>query len=191
MTLTVEKKPVRAERLTLRSSVPFETAESRLRESIQKTKHSKWFDFQTENPTVRHTDKESFTAWIETQVGPHGFMYFNEYDHGAWLPYFAPPTSSITVGGKERNVRAKRFILGNPLIAITMLKHDLDAGLCVPVEVYLVEEDKGTRVVWYKPSGLIAGYDEARRELSEAAEELSEKLEGFIRWVLREEEGKM
>jgi hypothetical protein len=188
MTLTLERQPVQAERLTLRSSVPFKTAESRLRQSIQKTKDSKWFDIQGNQPKVRHTDKESFTAWIESQVGPHGFMYFNEYDHGVWLPYFEPPTSYITVDGEKKNLKAKRFILGNPLIAITMLKHDLNAGLCVPVEVYLVEEEKGTRVVWYKPSGLIAGYEGSGKELREAAEGLSEKLEGFVRWVLREEE---
>lgn len=117
-------------------------------------------------------------------------MHFNEYDHGRWLPIFQPPTATIMdVNGEKRYLKATRFILGNPSIAITMLRHDLDAGLCVPVELYLVEEaEGGVRIVWYKPTGLIAGYEGAKRELVEAAEALSGKLEALVRWVLREEE---
>jgi uncharacterized protein (DUF302 family) len=35
------------------------------------------------------------------------------------------------------------LIIGNPTIAITMLRHDLTAGLFVPVELILVEEHDG------------------------------------------------
>jgi hypothetical protein len=37
--------------------------------------------------------------------------------------------------------KALRVILGNPLIAITMLRHDLTAGLFAPVELLLLEEE--------------------------------------------------
>ena len=174
----MQKESIPAERLTIRSSISYATAESRLRSSIQKSKESVWFK-----------DQESFEAWTNAQVGPHGFMYFNEYNHGSWLPFFEPPTSSISVDGTRKNLKCNRFILGNPLIAITMLKHDLNAGLCVPVELYLVDEaDGGVRIVWYKPATLIAGYDGAKKELVDAAEVLSSRLETFIRWVLREED---
>jgi len=119
-------------------------------------------------------------------------MYFNEFNHGAWLPWYDPPTSSVVVDagtGEKKNLQYTRFILGNPLIAITMLRHDLDAGLCVPVELALAEEvDGGVRIVWFKPASLIAGYEGAKRELVDAADVLSAKLEALIRWVLREEE---
>jgi len=81
------------------------------------------------------------------------------------------------------------------LIALTMLRHDLDAGLCVPVELYLVEElapdaqgEAGVRIVWYRPSGLVAGYEGAPRELVDAARALDAKLEALVRWVLDEQE---
>jgi hypothetical protein len=188
MTLAVEKQAVTAERLTLRASISFTTAESRLRSSIQ-TQSDAWKTFQDDKEPARPTDQASFAAWTEKKIGPHGFMYFNEYQHGAWLPFYAPPTATVTdpASGEKKFLKCTRFILGNPLIAITMLRHDLDAGLCVPVELYLVEEaNGGSRIVWYKPVGLIAGFEGAKPELVEAAEALSKKLEALVRWVLRE-----
>ena len=187
MTVTTEMQAVRAERLIYRSSVSFATAESRLRSSIQKSQEA-WSSFQDKKDVSQPTDKASFEAWVEKQVGPHGFMYFNEYNHGRWLPFFEPNTATIIdASGEKRYLKCIRFILGNPAIAITMLRHDLDAGLCVPVEFYLVEEaEGGTRVVWYKPASVIAGYKGAKQELVEAADVLSAKLESFIRWVLCE-----
>jgi hypothetical protein len=183
MTLTIEKQPIPAERLVARSPISYATAESRLRSSIQKPKDSK--------EKVQLTDKKSFDSWVQSSVGPHGFMYFEEYNHTRWLPFFEPPNITvIDENGEKRFLKAIRFILGNPAIAVTMLRHDLNAGLCVPVELYLAEEAQGgVRIVWYKPTGLIAGYEGAKQELVDAANALSVKLENFIRWVLREEEG--
>jgi len=77
--------------------------------------------------------------------------------------------------------RSKRIILGNPLIAITMLQHDMGAGLYVPVEILLLEDlnGKGTSVVYQLPSGLIA---EGRgdEKLMSAAEKLDGKLEKLV-----------
>lgn len=196
MPLTTETQPISAERLTYHSTIAFTTAESRLRSSIQQSPVSPWFKFQEEEEeqqqqkrTSPPSSKDSFTAWVTSCVGPHGFMLFNEYNHGTWLPFFAPPTSHVTVDGRSKDLKCVRFILGNPLIAITMLRHDLDAGLSVPVELYLVEEPEGgVRIVWFKPSGLVAGYEGAQREVVDAAEVLNVKLEALIRWVLREDE---
>lgn len=194
MPLTSQSEPVSIDRLTYRSSTSFEAAEGRLRSSIQKD--PKWFQFQTEQSTKTSqpsppTSKESFEAFITPQLGPHGFMYFTEFDHGRWLSFYKPPTVMVETGAAETGtLRAIRFILGNPLIALTMLCHDLDAGLCVPVELYLVEEAEphaGVRIVWYRPSGLIAGYQGAKGELVEAAKVLDAKLEALVRWVLEEE----
>ena len=113
-------------------------------------------------------------------------MEFHSINHGAWLPIYGPETSKSKVDGTALQV--KRFILGNPLIAITMLERDIDAGLFVPVEVLLVEDEegKGCRVVYMLPSGLVAGYDGASGELVEAARRLDEKLEVLIRDVTQD-----
>lgn len=69
-----------------------------------------------------------------------------------------------------------------------MLEHDFDAGLFVPVEVLLVEDEEGVgcRVLYMLPSGLVAGYEGASGELVEAARKLDEKLEGLIRDVTQD-----
>lgn len=114
-------------------------------------------------------------------------MEFFSLNHGAWLPIYGPPESAKSrVDG--RGLRCKRFVLGNPLIAITMLEHDLDAGLFVPVEVLLVEDEEGEgcKVVYMLPSGLVAGYEGASKELVEAARVLDGKLEVLLRDITRD-----
>jgi len=80
-----------------------------------------------------------------------------------WLPLFLP----------KFKLNIKRIILGNPLIAVTMLKHDISAGLYVPVELLAQEkEDGGTDLVYTTPSHLIANENADCKitELREAAE---------------------
>jgi uncharacterized protein (DUF302 family) len=68
-----------------------------------------------------------------------------------------------------------RVILGNPLIAITMLRHDVTAGLFAPVEVLLVDEgDDGSSLTYVKPSTLMVVEDNPK--LLSAATELDAKL---------------
>ncbi len=94
-------------------------------------------------------------------------MLFALIDHGAW----------ITKAGIDRKVM--RVILGNPLIAITMLRHDVSAGLFAPVEVLVIDEGEGRSSLTYvKPSSLmVLERDPAPNpELLSAAKELDAKL---------------
>jgi uncharacterized protein (DUF302 family) len=79
----------------------------------------------------------------------------------------------------------KRIILGNPLIAITMLKRELTAGLFVPVEILVMEKEKngGTEVIYTLPSCLIAGLNKDE-ELVKAVKALDGKLEVLVRDIL-------
>ncbi|MFZ0905171.1 MAG: DUF302 domain-containing protein [Mycobacterium sp.] len=106
---------------------------------------------------------DSYRAQVESHVGPSGFMLFGLVDHGAW----------ITKAGVDRKVL--RVILGNPLIAITMLRHDVTAGLFAPVEMLLVDEDDGRSSLTYvKPSSAMV--IEENPELLSAAKQLDAKL---------------
>jgi hypothetical protein len=96
------------------------------------------------------------------QAVPRG-MLFGLIDHGAWT----------RKAGVSR--RAVRVILGNPLIAITMLRHDSEAGLFAPVELLLLEESENTsRLLYVKPSSLMVV--NANPPLQEAAAGLDRKL---------------
>ena len=66
---------------------------------------------------------EEFESQVKSRESTSGFMRFFTADHGAWM---------ARVG---LNARARMYIIGNPLIARTMLEHDLAAGLNVPVPV--------------------------------------------------------
>lgn len=81
--------------------------------------------------------------------------------------------------------RAIRVILGNPLIAITMLQHDMGAGLYVPVEVLVLEDrnSAGTSVIYQLPSGLIAE-GRGNENLMSAAQALDAKLEKLVESVV-------
>ena len=113
---------------------------------------------------------DSYKKTIESRVGPSGFSLFAIIDHGSWI--------------KKVGIRRKvvRFIIGNPMIAITMLRHDLTAGLFAPVELILIEEDNGRSTLTYvRPSSLmvIAKND----ALLDAAKELDSKLHALAQKV--------
>lgn len=108
-------------------------------------------------------DWSSYQKQVESHVGPSGFMLFSLIDHGAW----------IAKAGIDRKVM--RVILGNPLIAITMLRHDAAAGLFAPVEVLVMDEGEGRGGLTYvKPSSLMV--IAPNLELLSAAQELDAKL---------------
>jgi|SRR5438128_7828775 uncharacterized protein (DUF302 family) len=87
---------------------------------------------------------ESYRERVQSYVGPSGFMLMGLIDHGAWI------------GNAGIDRKAMRVILGNPLIAITMLRHDVTAGLFAPVEVLLLDEGAGRSSLTYvKPSSLM------------------------------------
>jgi uncharacterized protein (DUF302 family) len=106
---------------------------------------------------------DSYEQKVQSYVGPSGFMLFGLFNHGGW----------ITKAGIDRKVL--RVILGNPLIAITMLRHDVTAGLFAPVELLIADERDGRSSLTYvKPSSLMVV--EPNPELLSAATELDTKL---------------
>ena|SRR5207248_2870319 len=112
---------------------------------------------------------DSYRKEIESHVGPSGFILFARIDHGAWI--------------KKVGIRTKalRLTIGNPTIAITMLRHDLAAGLFAPVELILIEESDGRCSLTYvRPSSLIVV---ETNDALLAARQLDAKLEALAREV--------
>ena len=110
------------------------------------------------------TDATSFETLVRSAEGPSGFMRFLDIDHGAWM---------ARIG---HTVRCKLYILGNPLIARTMLEHDLGVGLNVPVRAMIYEDPKThqARLSYDLPSSLMARL--GNEKVSAAAKRLDEKL---------------
>jgi uncharacterized protein (DUF302 family) len=99
-------------------------------------------------------------------VGPSGFMIFAEFDHSPWIRAY------------DLNHRVLRIILGNPLIAITMLREDISAALFAPVEVLVVDNGDGATIHYVQPSSLMVISDNP--PLLKAAQALDEKLSALI-----------
>lgn len=111
---------------------------------------------------------ETFEKVLQSRIGTSGFMLFGELDYGMWLPFY----------GVRR--KAIRLILGNPLIAITMIRHDIEAALFAPVELLLVDnQGGGCTVVYDVPSALMVVTHNP--PLLAAAETLDKKLEALVR----------
>jgi uncharacterized protein (DUF302 family) len=112
--------------------------------------------------------REEFEKKVKAHEGDSGFMVFLEMNHGAWMQKF------------RVNRRMVRWLFGNPLVAITMLRHDYTAGLFVPPDLLLAENDDGAgcNVTFVLPSSLIAV--EKSAPLLEAALALDSKVEALV-----------
>ena len=112
---------------------------------------------------------ESFEKVVRSQTEQSGFMLFVEFDYHQWLGLY----------GIQRKLA--RWILGNPVVAITMIQHDLEAALLAPVELLLLVEDEnreGVTVIYDLPSSLIVTRENP--PLLEAAAALDAKLQDLV-----------
>ena len=112
--------------------------------------------------------REDYENVVRSQAGESEFMLFASIDHGKWLNVF----------GIQQ--RVMRLIFGNPLTAITMMRHDLAAGLFAPVEMLIVEKGSGdgSIVVYDLPSSMMRIQDNPA--MLEAAWELDRKLQTLV-----------
>ena len=146
-------------RVTHRSPLNFDQVLANLRARVGETTLTNIAALGAEPGSI-----EAFEEKVQKYIGDSGFMLFAEMNHGAWIAKY----------GIQR--RLLRWIFGNPVIAITMMRRDQTAGLFVPVELLLAEDDDATTcsVTYVVPSTLIATGDDA--ELLAAAKPLDAKV---------------
>lgn len=160
----VETRHFNGVRIEVSTPMAFDAVLGRLRQAMGHTTVAEIVALAREPLT-----QAEYTREIEQRfVGKSGFMLFGEIDHGGWLPKF----------GIDR--RTVRWILGNPLIAITMIRHDITAGLFAPVEILVTEgtDAQHTTVTYVRPSSLMVIADNP--PLKEAAESLDRKFDALI-----------
>jgi uncharacterized protein (DUF302 family) len=117
-------------------------------------------------------DQQDFEDRIRGHEGSSGFMRFLMLDHGAWLALYG------------EHAKCRLYTLGNPLIARTMLKHDLRVGLNVPVRLIIYETAAGeARVAYDQPSSLMSHLDNP--EVAAAATKLDSKLYALAEQAVR------
>ena len=83
------------------------------------------------------TRAEEYEALCTSFLGSSGFMHVLTFDQGKWLSLYGAPA------------RAKQYTYGNPLLAATMVKHDIGVCLQVPFRILIYEAAGGKVPVSY------------------------------------------
>ncbi len=96
--------------------------------------------------------------------------YFLELNHHRWL--------SVYEGKHHPAIVA--YTIGNPLIAQTIVKHDVRAALNIPLRLLIVENPEGpsTSIIYQLPSSVMVLVDDP--ELRDAAKALDSKLANLL-----------
>lgn len=107
---------------------------------------------------------DEFESAVRSHEGSSGFMRFLTIDHGGWMRQYGSPA------------RSRMYTIGNPLIAQTMLRHSVAAGLNVPIRLLIYEdlESGTTRLAYDLPSSLMSAVE--NNEVAAAAKKLDAKL---------------
>ncbi|CCM00825.1 uncharacterized protein FIBRA_02867 [Fibroporia radiculosa] len=163
-----------AKRIVFTTSLPVAEIVARLDKELNRDKPG---------PTINEILRSSKTRDEQEQKigelsGGKDFVFFGVQPHHVWRNVYRGTTSSP---------KTYQYVLGNPLIAETMFKHDLYTGLHVPPRILVAEkaDGSGTEVVYILPSTIIAIPIDGKvnAELKAAAEALDEKLEQLVRRV--------
>ncbi len=144
----------------LEINADFESFTENLERSLGRFDNSMYKDLETDPAAVRKR--------LEKAAGEEGLMLFTIREHGKLLNIFGTPK------------KAKQFVLGNPLIAIEMTRHDIRAGLYAPLRIFVYEtDDHATRVEFDQPSSLFGQFKNP--EITAVAQSLDKKLANVIK----------
>jgi uncharacterized protein (DUF302 family) len=151
-------EPITVQRVTFVSDRSFSDVVRAFEEEVGTLEETGWSAIPAAS-----RDQDDFERRVREVLGPSGFTRFLTIDHGEWFSKQEHPT------------RFLMYTIGNPLIAITMMRHDIEAGLDVPVRLAIYEHSDGkTRLVFDQPSSLMSGLRNAA--VQDAAYKLDAKM---------------
>lgn len=130
-------QPCEAKRVQCESTRSYDEVLQTFQHLVDTTDHSAVV--QGFSASVR--TREDYEKVVRSQVGESDFMLFFSIDYG-WLKVF----------GIQRKVM--RLIFGNPLIAITMMRHDLTAGLFASDPLKALEQAGNQTFISRKKDGV-------------------------------------
>ena len=104
------KQQVPVDHVVVETTQAFERVVEAFEEQIGRKGYEAYHHVVTSNRTL-----EEFTQGIEQLLGSSGFMEFFTLDHGAWFSRLVHP------------LKAKLYIIGNPLIAQHFEKYSAEA----------------------------------------------------------------
>lgn len=149
------------EHIRLESDKPFEGVTEAFKRQLGR------FDPDVYESLTAGSDAEALRVRIEAMAGPSGFMLFGTNDHG----------SLLRLADQKR--KAIQFVVGNPLFALRMTRHDIRASLYAPLRVLIYENEEGKTCVEYdRPSSLFGQFGDER--IGPTATMLDLKLQALV-----------
>jgi uncharacterized protein (DUF302 family) len=139
--MTIAK--VEVERFSLTCSKPFDTVVATLKSAVGQPNMVEFF-----KATRAANSFPDLERVVQSGLGRTGLMLFAEFDLGAILRRETGPGTP----------KSMRFLVGNPLIMIEMVKHVPDAGSYAPVTVLLDERPDGVHVSYDKMESYLLPY---------------------------------
>jgi uncharacterized protein (DUF302 family) len=130
------------------------------------------FDPEVDDLLATGGDPEAARARLEATVGSSGFMLFGKRRHG----------SMLRIVGAER--KAVQYVVGNPLFAVQMTRHDIRTSLYAPLQVLLYEDDEGKTCLEYDRSSTLFGQF-GNAKVTAVATMLDQKLEALVAESIR------
>ena len=110
------ERAIEVRHVSLEINADFGSFTQALERSLGRFDYSLYKDLET-NP-------RSVEERLKAAAGEEGLMLFNVQEHGRLLNIVGSPR------------KAKQYVLGNPLIAVTMTRHDIRAALYAPSECW-------------------------------------------------------
>ena len=156
-------RKVEIERLSVRSSKPFDAVVATLKAGVGRLDLVEFAKASKSAGNFSELEKV-----IGRDMGPTGLMLFIELDHGAVL-------RKETGLDKPKMVR---LVIGNPLIMKEMAKHVPDAGSYAPVTVLVDERPDGVHLSYDSMASLLASYG------SSGALNVAQDLDSKVRALL-------
>ena len=149
------EKSVAVKHQSLRLERGFDEFTRRLEGSLRR------FDART-LPSFKDDPKAAEES-LRALAGGDGLLLFDVLDHGSLLALHGAPR------------KAKQYVVGNPLIAARMTRHDVRAALYAPLRLLAFERDDGAVGVEFDlPSSLFGQFRSA--EIDAVASSLDLKL---------------
>jgi uncharacterized protein (DUF302 family) len=161
------ERKIEVRHVSLEISADFESFTQALERSLGRFDYSLYKDLETDPRSVEKRLKEL--------AGEEGLMLFNVQEHGRLLNIVGSPR------------KAKQYVVGNPLIAITMTRHDIRAALYAPLRMLVYEaDDRSTQIEFDQPSSLFGQFNNpdvttVARSLDTKLANLIKKTEGLVK----------
>lgn len=106
---------------------------------------------------------------VAKTVGSSGFVIFQVLEHGLLLSVLG-----------LRSLKARLYVIGNPLIAAEMTKEHPAVALYVPLRLFVYEQDAYTVVTYDRPSAILSQF--VSGEIAKTAA----MLDGRMSWLAGE-----